>query len=679
MNKQTLRNIIIGGLFLVPFIPFFVSSSFFFPYVTTKAFLWRLTVEVIFAAWLILAVMVPTYRPKKTTLLYTVLAWLAVVGVANLFGVAPLKSFWSNFERMDGFVGLLHLGAYFLVAGSVMTVELWNKWWKTELAASFLMCCSGLFQIFGIFNIAQGGVRVDGTFGNAAYLAVYMLFNIFIATLFLMREKQGSRARWLYGGLVAFQILILYYTATRGAILGLLGGALVFAVLNLWNKEDKRVRKGSLVVMATLAVVVGGFFLARHTSFVQESPVLSRFATLSPAELKTQGRYFVWPMAWQGFLERPLFGWGQENFSYVFQKHYSAQMYALEPWFDRAHNIFLDWLVAGGALGLLAYLGLYASALYLLWRESGLSFVERSILTALLAAYSFNNFFVFDQLTSYVLFFSLLAYIHTRVKGELVGGARELALVSRNVVIGIVSILLLASLYIVEWKPIRANMSLLSALQSMAQKEYAPAAESFTQAYDLSNLGRVETMEQSVNNVAAILQSNMAIEQKNAFYNFLKDAITTEGVQSGDNARYELLAGQFFSLVGGLEEGFAHLNKALELMPEKQQVYFELGSAYISDKQYGKALATFKQAYELAPAYGEARIIYLIGAIYAGDRGVESAMLNLISAENVATDPRVISAYYANGRIDRVRALLEARKKMDPANAATYDEYLKQL
>ncbi|MEX1003137.1 MAG: hypothetical protein WDZ35_13550, partial [Crocinitomicaceae bacterium] len=220
MNTQTLRRIVIAGLFLVPFIPFLVSGSFFFPFIVLKAFTWRIIVEVIFVAWLLLALLDERYRPKKSCLLYTVLAFLVVVGVANLFGVAPLKSFWSNFERMEGFISLLHLGAFFLVASSVFDEGLWQKWWKTSLVASLLMAFYALFQVLGVISPNQAGARVDGTFGNTIYLAVYMLFHIFIALLFMWREWRNSAMRMVYGLLIVFQLYILYHTATRGAILG---------------------------------------------------------------------------------------------------------------------------------------------------------------------------------------------------------------------------------------------------------------------------------------------------------------------------------------------------------------------------------------------------------------------------------------------------------------------------
>ena len=112
-------------------------------------------------------------------------------------------------------------------------------------------------------------------------------------------------------------------------------------------------------------------------------------------------------MAYQGFKERPALGWGQENFNYVFNKYYNPKMYDQEQWFDRTHNVFFDWLVAGGALGILSYLSIFFAVIYSLWKRNGsnLSIAEESILTGLLVGYFFQNLFVFDNVTSYILFF----------------------------------------------------------------------------------------------------------------------------------------------------------------------------------------------------------------------------------------------------------------------------------
>lgn len=662
MNKQILRNIIFTGLFLIPFVPFLVSSTFFFPFITTKAFVWRIIIEIIFAAWILLALLDVDYRPKKSIILYVVAGFLVVIGLADIFGVAPVKSFWSNFERMEGFVTLLHLGMFFVVISSVFKEIDWKRWWNTSLGVSFAMVLYCILQIIGLKTINQGGVRVDGTLGNAIYLAVYMLFHIFIALFFLWREWQNVVLRWVYGLLILAQAFVLYYTATRGAILGLLGGLLVVAVLNIGNREDRFARKMSIAGLVGLMILVGSFLLSRNTDFVRNSPVLSRFSSLSSLsteEIKRQGRYFVWPMALEGVKERPLLGWGQENFSYVFQKHYSPEMFSLEPWFDRAHNIFLDWTVAGGLLGLAAYLSLYLALLYLIWKPARqsddgpgqFSRTEKSILTGLIAAYFFHNFFVFDHLISYILFFSLLAYVHYRNGNEMFWKQSITEIQVRRIALPAISILLMLSFYFVNVKPIIANIFLIEALKSLQTPgETTTAIQYFEKAYNASRLGRSEVVEHVIANSTTILTSGISMEDKNAFFSFAKDAILKQTDDSKGDARYELIAGSFLSTTGFLDEALIHLERAKGLMPGKQLIYFEIGAAYINKKEPLKALNAFKTAYELAPGYEEAKMVYLIGAIYAGDRALEERLISELPKDTVAKDRRISSARAAVGR-----------------------------
>jgi O-antigen ligase len=681
MNKQLLRNIIFIGLFAVPFIPFLVSSTFFFPFISTKAFAWRIIIEIVFAAWLLLALLEPHYRPRKSVISIAILGFLLIIGLADLLGVAPLKSFWSNFERMEGFISLLHLGMFFLVISSVFEETDWKRWWNVSLGASFAMVLYCVLQIIGLKTINQGGVRVDGTLGNAIYLAVYMLFHIFIALLFLWQKWKSHSLRWIYGLLILSQITILYNTATRGAILGLVGGVLVMAILNLRNREAKIVRKASMATLVGLVILIGGFVVIKDSEFIKKSPVLYRFSSLTTAELKTQGRYFVWPMALEGAKERPLLGWGQENFNYIFQEHYSPEMFRLEPWFDRAHNIFLDWTVSGGIIGLLSYLTLYLALLFSIWRqESKLSHTEKSILTGLVAAYFFHNFFVFDHLISYILFFSLLSYIHAHGHGQK-SLERGMAPVQvRNIALPIVSVLLILSLYFVNIKPIKANVSLIEAFKSLQTPgQTKTTIEHFQKAYRSAPLGRPEVIEHLTNNAPAILSSDLTPEEKNAFFVFTKEAMLEQTEKMKDDARFELVAGSFFSAAGFPDEGLAHLERAKALIPGKQAVYFEIGATYINKGEAKKALEVFREALELAPEYLEAQKIYLIGAIYAADREVESEMTSKLTEKDIAFDDRILNAYYATGQVERVKSLLEARIKLDPANEATYREYLTKI
>lgn len=679
MNKSLLRGVIFTGLFLIPFIPFLVSSSLFFPFITTKAFAFRFIVEVVFAAWLVLAFFDVEYRPKKSRLLYALFAFLGVVVLADVFSVSATKSIWSNFERMEGLLTMLHLGALFLVMSTSFRELDWKRWWNTSLVASFLMVCYCLLQIAGVKNINQGGVRVDGTFGNAIYLAVYMLFHIFIALLYMVRAWKNKGLRLLYGILILLQVMVLYFTATRGAALGLLGGLIIFALLNLRNREERWVKKLSAGVIAALVLMLGGFFAMRDAQFVQQSPVLSRFATLSLSEWKTQGRAFIWPMAWEGIKERPILGWGQENFGHVFQKHYRPEMYNLEPWFDRAHNVFLDWAIAGGLFALGLYLSLYALLLHAIWRKAGFSYLEKSILTALLAAYFFHNLFVFDHLYSYILFFSFLAYVESRSPGAPLSSRLFSPEQVRNLAVPGAALLLLASLFFFVWKPLSANTALIRALISVQSGNHRTAIASFERAYRASALGRQEAVEQMVTHSTTILGSPLPLEERNRYFNFAKSAVIAEAERHAREVRTQLLAGMFMVNTGSTEEGIAYLERAKALAPTKQEIYLQSASAYLSRGDMARALADLKAAYDLAPEYARAKTLYLVGAIYAENRALERELLAKFGERELAFDDTVLSAYYERKRFAEVIALVETRKKFDPARAVEYDAFITQV
>src|SRR3989344_5909496 len=366
-TNNILKYLIYGGLFLLPFIPLIITSSMYFPFITEKNFTFRILAEIIIGFWAMLAVRDARYRPKFSLISYAVLAFVAIIALADTFGVYPYKSFWSNYERMEGLVTLLHLLGLFFVASSVLKTEkLWSRFFHTSIGVSVILGIYSLFQLSGAIKINQGGVRVDGTLGNATYLAVYMLFHIFLTAFFLAKRHYAKKgvgeffsdyANYIYGAVIALQSVILYYTASRGPILGLIGGIFISSILiAVFERERNGIRKISFAALATIIVISGSFIALRDRDFVRNSKVLARFSDISVGERTTRSRFMIWNMAYQGFKERPILGWGQENFNYVFNKYYNPKMYGQEPWFDRAHNIVFDRLVDGGAPGPLAHL-----------------------------------------------------------------------------------------------------------------------------------------------------------------------------------------------------------------------------------------------------------------------------------------------------------------------------------
>jgi hypothetical protein len=201
-----LRWGLIIGVCAIPFISFLVASgglipNMFFPFITGKNFAFRILVEVLLAAYVILAIKDPKYRPKASLLMWSALAFLGWMALATVFSVDPIKSFWSNFERMDGYITLIHLFAMFVVAGAVLGAEKWwEKFFRVSVVASVCMGIYGVLQLAGVFSISsQSGPRIDTTFGNATYLAVFMLINIFLTLFLLVRDRKSVGLQVLYG------------------------------------------------------------------------------------------------------------------------------------------------------------------------------------------------------------------------------------------------------------------------------------------------------------------------------------------------------------------------------------------------------------------------------------------------------------------------------------------------
>lgn len=683
-----LRNIVIGGVFLLPFIVFIVPNTMFFPFITGKNFAFRILVEILFALWAILAVYDSAYRLKRSWVAVAVGAFIGVMAVADILGANFGVSFWSNYERMEGLVALLHFGAYFLVVSSVLTTEkLWERLLQTSLGASVIMGGYGILQLTGQLVIHQGSTRIDATLGNATYLAVYALFHIFIASFLMARNGVSRGMRFVYGAVFFLNLFVLYSTQTRGAILGLIAGVgLTVFLIALFEKENKVARKISVGVIVGILVLIGLFSTFKDSSFVRGNQTLNRFATISFTEQTTKSRFQIWGLAIEGFKENPILGWGQDNFILVFNKYYDPRLYSQEPFFDRAHNVFLDWLIAGGILGLLAYLSLFATALWYLWRERNrLSFLEKIILTGLLGAYFFQNLFVFDNLMSYVLFFTVLAYIHSSYARDS-AGARTLIPASehaRYIATSLAFVGLVLALYFVNAKPILANRALIKAI-SPHEEGLAVNVGYFKEAISYNTSGNSEIRQQLVQTAIQVRNApSISDDIKQQFSALAESEMKRQIEQTPDDMRYELLLSALYRNFGDLDSALLHGKRAVELSPQKQQAHFELGSTYLSRGEYGEALQIFKSAYELDRAYTEALNLYGLAAIYAGNYDLAKELLVPAHKTIAIPDDRFIQAFAARGeyavvleiwknRIADARAKGEDNSQFHLSLAATY-------
>lgn len=677
----------LGALFAVLFVPFVIADgtanwatqpmtyipffNMFFPYITGKNFIFRILVEIALVLYVLLALKRPEFRPRASHVLYAFGGLVIWMGLATLLSVDPLKSLWSNFERMEGYVGLVHLFAFFVIAGAVLTQsKLWDKFLITSVAASTYMGFLALLQIMGALPISsQSGARADINFGNATYLAVYMLFHFFLTLYLLSRERVSRGMQAFYGVALVLQAMGIYYTQTRGALLGLVGGLIVAALyiaVRGSTGEYASLRKWALGGIIGIVALAGLFMVLRDTPIIQSSETLARLASISVDDPTTRSRLFnIWPMAVSGGLERPITGWGQENFNYIFNKHYRPEMYIQEPWFDRAHNQFLDYLVAGGVPAFLFYVSLYVLAAWVIVR-SALNIPQQAALMGLLAAYAFNNMFVFDNLGSAIFFMVLLAFVHGLSRKELPSrilftaplSDRALSVVAPALVV----VMLAASWSLNAPGVVRARHLTAAASNTpdVAFAHYQAALNSTVWPY--TAFGYQESAEQ-VMQFASAAAGNSTVDPA------IRDDIFALATSSGerlatmrkDDARIELFLSSLYNALGDEKKSLEYARTAVSHSPQKQQLLFQLGGMQLEVGDINEALKTFERAWRLAPEYTTARLMYAQAFYLAGNAASADILIRELFGDTIVDDEQLLSIYTATRQYNRAAAIWQLR------------------
>ena len=685
-TKQIARWVALGALFLIPLTPLLVADTYFFPFITGKAFFFRILVEIAVCAWAVLATLDKEYRPRRSWIGIAVVAFVAWMFAADLSAVNVTKAFWSNFERMEGWVLLIHLLGFFFATGAVLRAERkWRAWFLASLGVSLVISGYALLQLAGFFAIHQGSTRIDASLGNSAYLAIYFLFNIFIALWLATTEKLS----WLKWSLVALAVLegtLLIFTETRGTVIALVLSLALAAFLTMLT-AGVRARRWAAGAFALILILVGGFYLARNASFVRENPTLERIASISPADGQT--RFAIWHMALQGVAERPLLGWGQEGFNYIFNTYYDPVLYAQEPWFDRAHNAFIDWLTAGGVPALLLYLTLFASAIALLWRsseprrqESGLrpkvselSRAERILLTSALVGYAVHNLFVFDNLYSYIYFFALLALIDSQIARPLKQLEDAPVLTDEagmTYALPIAIAVALVLIWTVNVPGMQVAGKLITAL-SPAQGGVETNLAAFEDLAQHPSFAAQEMREQLVSFAMSVARSSSATnEEKQRAVSLAVTEMQKQMAAYPLDAREHLELAYAYRAAGADTDSLKEVQTALQLSPKKEEIWIQAGAIEWDLGDVKAAQKDFNTAYALGTQFPALAAYAAAGNIAAGDLTAADKILTDVYGTTTVDNDILAVAYYRTKNWPRLIGIWKLRAESPDASVQTW-------
>jgi O-antigen ligase/tetratricopeptide (TPR) repeat protein len=680
MNVKTIaRWTVLIALFVIPFLALYVDNTLFFPFIAGKGFAFRMLAEIAAAGWLVLAFADKKYRPRFSWILLFYGLFTVWMFIADILAVNPHKALWSNYERMDGWVTIIHLFLFFIAAGSVLGADkLWRKWWLAFNAASALVCGYALLQMTHVLAIHQGSTRLDATLGNSEYLAGYLLFCI-ATTLWLAFDYKEKKERWLRYLLFALsivQLVVLVGTGTRGTLIGFVVAA-AFGVLLWLFTAGKNGRRGAAAALVALVIIVGGFLAVQHQPFITQNPVLSRFSSISISDLSV--RFTIWHMAWQGIQEKPIAGWGQEGFNYVFNTFYDPSLYGQEPWFDRVHNLYLDWTIAGGFPALLLFLLLFGSAIYGLYR-GGASRAERILVLSAFVAYGVQGLVVFDNLFTYIPLVALFAFAHTARSRPIAAleNKPEVGSALGTVVLPVTGVVLLLALWFVNMPGILGGKDLIKALSSSdanAELGY------FKQAIADGTFGTQEVREQMLQFASSAVNSQtVPNDTKEEIASYAADQMKQELVRAPHDARLLTTFAMFYRSVGDYKDALAQSALAAKEAPTKQSILLELGLEQWQDNDLAGARATFERTYQLDTQYDTAAAYDAAGHIITNDVAGGKALLQAHFGSPLVDQPILVPAYYQiKDWNDLIATLaLAAKDKGDAASsfqlAAAYAE-----
>jgi len=604
-SEKILLAIIKIGIFLLLFAPLIVSRHFFFPFVSPKGFYIMALSEIIVAAFLILILLFPKYRPSFNLVILSIALFIFALFLSTIFSLSFSKSFFSNYERMTGFLLYLHLFGLIFAVVSVLEKKDWVRIFFTSiLIATVVSLLELINRVLGegsLSIVSRGG----STLGNSSFFGTYLLFNIFFAlyliALFYKRKKVFIPVLAVF----LFLSISLFLSGARAASYSFCGSLLLiflFYISFCWpNPKIKFL--GKIALFVTLFAIIFGIILLCIPKSIAQNQL---------AKMTSWARPLVWEIALKGIKERPLLGWGIQNFDLVFARYFNPCFFLKECggeiWFDKAHNIIFDILIEAGILGLLSYLLIYLFSCGVLWQQYfhlKRNFWKASIFTSLLVAYFLQNLTVFDTPTSLLYFFLTLGFIarFEETNQEKETTDKNIIPKSRFRYCGALLILILLTFCFYEFVYLPAKSSFLF-IQTKNIQDPTKRLKTTETLLKLTPFGKHQLRSYLAQNYLGLVKQNKASEKEGELLAVqLRDSLQKT---PGDLKTALLLSNIYLTLSKDFGKNTIKLaqniaEQAIKISPTNQQGYWLLAEIKLLEKDCKTAFYLAKYAYDLEP------------------------------------------------------------------------------
>lgn len=372
---KNVNKILFFLLGIILFIPLIGGGRFLNPAPFSQALIFNILIELAFIFYLILLAKDKKYQPYFTPIHLLSIIFIFFLLLSTALSVDPQMSFWGGLNRGDGIFFILHIWLYFFIlTWAVKSQKEWFLFLRIAVLVGFLAgLITVISQLFIKFPSLIAPFAISGIglpFGNPNFLAHFVLilifpcFYFFIISLKTKNHSQiinqlptaqnyatcsfkqkifdYSQNRWSFLKtkakyfylitliLLAISIFLSRSLTAKGLLILLTGLFILILFIYNWRKYLSYF----IVYPASLMI----FFIVKNVNNV----LIAEGGSLIP-------RLYAWKVILSAAKFRLLTGYGWFNLKFVYDKFY-------DPWlnfypalsFDKAHNDFLEYLIAGG-------------------------------------------------------------------------------------------------------------------------------------------------------------------------------------------------------------------------------------------------------------------------------------------------------------------------------------------
>jgi len=353
-------------------------------------------------------------------------------------------------------------------------------------------------------------------------------------------------------------------------------------------------------------------------------------------------------------------GWGWENFDKPFNKYYRPELLRAgfgETFFDKPHNVFMEYLVAGGLLAFVGFLFLAAVYVFDVFQIREDKLLQIS-LTALLVVYLANNFFVFDTYGSYLMLVVTLAFIDNRThKPE--SGDRKLKINKGYAAAALAVLLILAALpiYFVNYRSWYANHQEWQGINYFLNRLPEEAVTAWQTSLLIPNPYRDFIAKEYLSSLQQMHNQGVVIPEI--------ELRSWEALQGLEKAILNRPRHYFFRVAYAdaavtfsqfrqqyLDKAEHQIMKSLEISPRRQQSYYVLAKIKLARGDKEGALKAMGEAVALDAEVGDAHFFNALLAFNTDD--FEKGLAELRRAKALGREPksnheaRVVANYYGD-------------------------------